>query len=327
MNLKNSTTAEEEIRIRKQRLAEAINDIKKDYTSKENSDIFKILGSVINSLAVASAAQVLKKGTPALLLSLQIALQGIEKEESEAGIIGSTLNKATKGVVELVIHTFLGREDIGSRNLFKLMMQGMMLASIAITWKLKQFRLNSKSDANTESDQENKLFEFEMILLLILKSGIIQEIVKNVSSTCGANENQQEIIGNLMKALLLILMVLTAANGNEKYLRSLVVDLKDYLIEAMSDIQNFVNIAREAEKTGDTAPVMNIFIQQALSSLQDENFETTFQAYSAALAEVKATPEMMVSEIEEIENFAELIYNAFTRGSIDLSRMTATHMI
>lgn len=287
------------------------------------------MGPLIDSLATATAAQVIRNGSSSLLLSLRIALQGIETEKCSAGVIGRVLNSPIKGVINLVTENYLTKEDVGSQQLFQLMSQALVLATISIVWKLEQFNLSygPRSGLDEVEDQRKQIFGFELILLLILKTGIIELIIKSIAEACGANSQQQVSIARFMKGLILILALLTAANGNQETLKTLALDLKDYLIEGLEDIQTFLNIASEAEKTSDTSSAINIFIQQALASLHDEDFDTLQQAYAEALEMIEANPELMDDDISQVTMFAEVINNALTRGSVELSRTTASLMI
>ena len=121
-----------ELQKRREHLASALEGIKNDYTAKNYGEALKIVGPLINSMAAATSAQAIRRGSPSLLLGLKIALIGIESEKSQAGVIGKTLSTIEKGVADLVIGTYLAKEDVGSREFFKLLSQALMLASISI---------------------------------------------------------------------------------------------------------------------------------------------------------------------------------------------------
>lgn len=322
----NATEKKKELRERREHLAQALNTIKREYDSKSYGESLRIVGPLLDALATATAAQVIKNGSSSLLISLRIALQGIESEKSKGGIIGKVLSSATKGVIDLVIGTYLTKEDVGSKQLLQLISQALILATISATWKLEQFNFSNGPVSGLEGKRK-QLFGFELVLLLILRSGMIELIAKSIAEACGAHNQQQESIAKLMKALILILTLLTAAKGSQATLKTLTLDLKDYLIEGLIDIQNFINNAAEAGKTGEQASAISIFVQQAIASLYEEDFDTLQQAYTETLQTIQANPEQMDADIAEITKFAEIIYNAFTQGSLDLTRMTTSLMI
>lgn len=325
MNIKVASEQEKELKIRREYLANALNNIKHDYSSKNHGDSLTILGPIIEALATASSAQVLRSGSPSLLMSLRIALQGIESENSEAGVIGKVLSAVIKGVNDLVIESYLAKEDVGSKQFFQLIAQAFVLITVSVAWKLEQFDV--KKEPSTLEEQKKEIFGFELILLLILRTRIIPLIVKNIVATCGANGSQQDSIAKFMKALALFLILLTAAKGNSGTLKILVLDLKDYLIEGLEDIQSFLDKTAEAAKANDKIASVGIFLQQALASLYDEDFDTLQLAYAGALEMIQATPKLMDEDIERITKFAEVINKAFTQGPLDLNQTTASLMI
>jgi len=320
----------EDLKERREYLAKALNTIKEDYTGKNYGESLRIAGPIIDSLATATAARFIRNGSSSLLLSLKIALQGIESENSQAGVIGKVLNSIIKGVVGLTIGTSLEKEDIGSQKLFEAIVQALVLATISIIWKLNQYNLAYKPGLEFDEAENQRLqvFGFELILLLILRSGIIELIVKDVAATCGAKEEKQMQIAQWIKGLVLILALLTAGKGSQLTLKTLVSDLKDYLTEGLENIQTFLNEAMEAEKTDDQAIAISIFLQQAIASLEEEDFDTLQQAYSGALEVIQANPQMMNNDIEKVVEFAKTLFQAFEQASsVELSRTTASLMI
>lgn len=328
MSIEASAKKKENLQERRESLANALHSFNLDYASKNYGSSLKILGPIIDSLATATAAEAIRNGSPSLFVSLKIALQGIEIENCKAGLIGKVLNSATKGILDLIENVYLTKEDIGSRQLFKWIFQALILATISITWKLDHFnKLGPSSEFNELGDRQNELFGLELAILLILKTGIIQLIVKDTAKSCGANAIQQESIAKLTKALILILVILTAAKGKSQSMKMLVLDLKDHLIEGLEDIQNFINEAIEKEKAGHQATTLSICIQQAIASLNNEDLDTLNKAYAGALEVIQADPKLMDEDIEKVTQFAELIDNAFIQGSLELHPATTSLMI
>jgi hypothetical protein len=314
---------------RREYLAHALNALKDDYSRKAHGDALTIIGPLIDALATAAAANILNSGSSSLLLSLRIALIGIEKDKSQAGVIGKTLSRITKGIVDLVIRNDLEKENVGRHQLFEGICQVLLLATISIGWKLSEINLcqGPQTGDNKAEDQRQQLFGFELILLLILKTEILELIVKNAAAASGAKPQQQASIAKMMKSLMLFLALLTAAKGSKNALKTLALDLKEDLVEGLLDIQNFINQAVEAEKSGDKAAHLSLFIQQAIVSLQEEDFDTLLMAYEGALELIQATSASIETELEEVRKFGELLYNAWVFSPSQVSRSTATMMI
>ena len=326
MNEKIFSEIDKELQEKREWVANALNTVKMEYIKKNYGDSLKILGPLLDSLSTVTAAQILKNGSPTLLLSLRLALQGIETEKCSAGVIGPILNAATQGITNLVLSTYLEKENVGSKQFFTWLTQALILATISVFWKIAQFNLFTKEADKVEEERRQSL-SFEWVLILILKTEIVQTIIKAIAKTCGANVVQQESIVKLMMALVLILALLTAAQGHKPTLKMLVLDLKEYLNEALEDLQTFINKAIEAQKTGDKASAISICIQQALASLADEDFETLYKAYQGGLEVIQATPEQMNNDINQVKFFADTIFNAFIQGSTELNRKTTAALM
>src|SRR5262249_22153473 len=127
---------------------------------------------------------------------------------------------------------------------------------------------------------------------------------------------------------IIMLAILTAARGDVKVLKTLTLDLREYLIKGLMDIQAFVNKAIEVGKTGEKALNATIYIQQAIVSLKEDDFDTLFEAYKGALELIQGNSELIDEEIEDVIAFADIIYNAFEQGTMQsLSRTTTSLMI
>lgn len=318
-----------EFQERRKHLASTLDAIKMDFEKKNYGGSLMILGPVIDALANATAAQILEKGTAPLLLSLRIALLGIESEKSSAGVLGKSLCTTANGISNLVVSSFLDKEDVGSRKLFKLLTQALVLVVISIAWKLEQFDFSLRIKENEEEAElkEKNLFGFELMILLILRTEMIQTVVKNITEACGANKLQQESIAKLIKALILILALLTGAKGDQETLKKLTLDLKDYLKEGLRDIQEFLNTINEAVKIPESVTAISISLQQALESLEGDDFDILYKAYAESLQNIESSPESMQHEIEAVSEFAEILFNAFAHGALEVSQKTTASLM
>lgn len=324
--MKNAKTLKnKEFQERREYLAKALNTAKNDYYHSYMGDSLTIVGPIIEALSTATAAQVIRQGSSSLLLSLKLALQGIELEKCSAGVIGKVLNTISNKVADCVVNSYLDKEDIGSKELFRLMCQVLILAVISIAWKLEQYHLTDESKLPDDYERDRlKTFEFELILLLILKTGLMQTVIESLTAACGANSFGQGIVTQFMTPLILFLALLTGAKKDQSILKMLVLDLKDYLIEGLENIQIFIN---KIEEAGEKTSNITIFVQQAIASLQDEDFDTLREAYASALDIIDANAKLLDEDIEQVTKFAAIIFNAITQGSFELSQKTTASLM
>lgn len=313
---------------RREYLAKYLNTIGRDYSSKTHGNDLTMLGPMIEALTTATAAKAIRQAAPSLLLGLKTALLGIESEKCAGGVIGKVLSSAVRDVTDSVESIFLAKEDVGSRQLFALLLQTLILATISVVWKLEQLNLSYAPNAQIDEVERlrKKVFDFELILLLILRTGIIELILKNAAETCGIPINQQDLMAKFLKALVFILALLTASKGQQAILKMLVLDLRDYLKTSLIDIQAFINKMEEAGNKSEKSTAISIYLQQALASLQDEDFDTLQKAYQGMLDEIQALPELMEEDIQKVRVFSNVIYNAFSEGA-EMNQTTVSLMI
>ena len=134
-------------------------------------------------------------------------------------------------------------------------------------------------------------------------------------------------MAKFLKALVFILALLTASKGEQAILKMLVLDLRDYLKTSLIDnIQAFINKMEEAGNKSQKSTAISIYLQQALASLQDEDFDTLQKAYQGMLDEIQALPELMEEDIQKVRVFSNVIYNAFSEGA-EMNQTTVSLMI
>ncbi|MBS4165180.1 MULTISPECIES: hypothetical protein [unclassified Neochlamydia] len=314
-----------EIQKARKNLAHALEAVKESYNRKNHGKFLTILGPLISSLSAVTIAQTVKEAAPALLLSFKIALQGIEKEESSAGIIGKALTLSTQRLVDFFIRIHLLPEDQGNKQLLLMISRGLVLTTIALSWALTHFSFTYTSplkEKDEKEQQRKQSFGIELALILTLKTGICQKIVGSFVSACGATAKQQQALAALILPLLFILSLLTVSRGNKKLLEELFLHLKAELVEGLENLQTFLpSLAGEPES------IIGLYIQQATASLKEEDFEHLYQAYTGVLESIDATPSQLNEEIEDIIYFAETIYTAFRSGSKEFSHTTVSQLI
>lgn len=313
---------------KKEQLADLLSSISKEYKGKYQGENLKILGAYIEALKTATEAEVIRNGASSLLISLRIAFQGIEKEKCKGGIIGWTLNSISKGVIDLIEKAYLRNEDSGSKYYFQLLIQALTIATISISHYLTQpdIAYNDKSDLSIEG-LKAKNFGLELMFLMLINTQIVEFFVKDMARACGINEQQVGIITKLISGLILILAVVSAAGGDKTILKSLVFDLKDYLARSLEDVEAFINKLNESEIIDEKISSITIYIQQGLSSLQNEDFEILERAYAGALMGIESSPEKLEEDIEAVKQFSGIIYNAFVQSPFTTSRTTTSLMI
>lgn len=299
----------------KEQIANRLNGLKKEYEGKEHGDLLKILGSLIDSLAIVTTADILQKGSSPLFLSLKIALKGIESEKSKAGLIGRVLSLVIREIESIIVESGLDKNEVRNKDYIIYVIQVLVLVTIGMTQYFKKLNLAKGKD---EDNLKNQIFGLELIIIMILKTKLIDFVVQDIVEGCGIKEQNQLVVAKLIKAFVVILSLLTIAGNNHQVLKSLWIDLKEYLKIHLSDIETYLELKGRS--------LENIYIQDALVSLQDEDFDSLYQTYVNALEGLKAKPEDVSFEIEKIITGTEIVFNAFVEGNL-ANRSTTSLMI
>lgn len=315
-----------EFRIRKEYLATALHKINQGYSHQPKEGSLTIIYPLIESLAVATAALVMRHGAPSLLLSARIALIGIEKEKSQAGVLGKTLSKLAKGISNFIIETDLSKEDVGSQQLFEAFVQILMISSIAILWNMTQHPMTHELVEYEESEEQHyQAFGVELILVLIFRTRIISLLTKNALFACGFNEKQYEDVVKMMHALIIVLSLLTSAKTVE-LMQKFASNFKEDLIQGLEGALALIDRSQSTEKIENLSSI-KLYIQQALANLQEENFELLYKTYEEVLELLQSNPKIMQDEMEEVFKFSKTLSDAFWQGAVNFNQVTASQMI
>ena len=229
----------EALKERKDYLAKVLHQIKRDYKAKEKGESLKILKPILESLVLTSAADAIENATPSFLMSLRIALQGIALEDSPAGIIGVHLNTITKSIAGLVLNAPLSGNNAGTREFFIHLLYALEIAVIAALCCLEDAEIKNQLPNEDVSDPED-IFELELILMMVYRTGVIEALIKHMLISCGIKEEGLKVTTQFLKGCVTLLSILTAGRHDLNTIKTLCLDLKDYVRESLGDIQKFI---------------------------------------------------------------------------------------
>ena len=312
----------EALKERKDYLAKVLHQIKRDYKAKEKGESLKILKPILESLVLTSAADAIENATPSFLMSLRIALQGIALEDSPAGIIGVHLNTITKSIAGLVLNAPLSGNNAGTREFFIHLLYALEIAVIAALCCLEDAEIKNQLPNEDVSDPED-IFELELILMMVYRTGVIEALIKHMLISCGIKEEGLKVTTQLLKGCVTLLSILTAGRHDLNTIKTLCLDLKDYVRESLGDIQKFIASLEQIDHLSE----LSIYIQQAEITLLDEDMDALLTIYTEALGLIKSNPESIRAEIEKVVPFAQVIKRAFSSGWMNVNQATVAHLI
>jgi len=312
----------EALKERKDYLAKVLHQIKRDYKAKEKGESLKILKPILESLVLTSAADAIENAAPSFVMSLRIALQGIALEDSPAGIIGVHLNTITKSIAGLVLNAPLSGNNAGTREFFIHLLYALEIAVIAALCCLEDAEIKNQLPNEDVSDPED-IFELELILMMVYRTGVIEALIKHMLISCGIKEEGLKVTTQFLKGCVTLLSILTAGRHDLNTIKTLCLDLKDYVRESLGDIQKFIASLEQIDHLSE----LSIYIQQAEITLLDEDMDALLTIYTEALGLIKSNPESIRAEIEKVVPFAQVIKRAFSSGWMNVNQATVAHLI
>jgi hypothetical protein len=318
---------EEEIDSQKKRkrelIAETLEKMLLQYKAKDYGESMQVIGALLEGISTAVQAKTIRTAAPSIVLSLKFALIGVEKEKSEAGVLGKSLNKVIDSASGLIINHYLKEADSGSRSFFRMLMKAFYIILVSAFSYFKRLDLNENDES--EDKESNQLFGFELITLMILSTEALDIVLKKLVEIAGIKEKDKKQVLGLIKAVSLFLIIWGYAKGENKIRTNLLIDLKKYLISDLKETQTVLNQVIGIEKNEDLL-LINNWVKRALNDLQEENSESFSQINDEVLAYLQTSELGLNEEFELLEGFSKVIEKAFNT-KMQMGHLTASHLI
>jgi hypothetical protein len=130
-----------------------------------------------------------------------------------------------------------------------------------------------------------------------------------------------------MELLSFLLMTQAATKGKKDKSVSLLQEMKEHLKEDLDNTEKFINAGiLSGQIEGETAKGLNIALKQARLALDAEDYGGVIQACDRSLVPIGSSLEPLNEDLEQIQDFAELVRYAFGAG-LQLETKIVTGMI
>jgi hypothetical protein len=297
---------------RKAALANAMANVNLSYQRSALGNDLQILGSTLEALSLVTAATALKNGSPALLIGLDLALRGIETSESTLGIVGNSLGSFINALADGLLVGQLPNIDKGSQIFLRYLTTTAFVALISLTTLVATKGLGILPAMDEADKHDNHLFSLEIATLLAANANIFNHTFTTLAAACGANEKGQQEIADILSTAALMLVILSASNGNENDANSLAEALSHPLSKGLEVTGTFLSDGILVQ--GDMTAGLNAYVQQALAALQEGNLESFWSAFKAGLAQQNISLNGLQSDIQEVNRFADSLWNGILTG-------------
>ena len=213
----------------------------------------------------------------------------------------------------------------GSERLLRSMTKIAFIGIASVASMIETSGLGILPDEDEVDKKRAIQLSFELILHLINGTDLLKIVFKEIAATMNTTMENQEMIAEILKLMAIMLAILAAAKGDQERLKALIKSFKTSIKEGIEKTELFVSDSLVNELiSGEKAEEIALLLQQAKIALEKDEFEGFYEAFKDALGVIDLTPEIMISDFNEIQIFAEKLHAAMTSGSHDETATIAT---
>lgn len=282
--------------------AEALEELNTFYHSTELSQDLRILSPLLKTLTAITSAFSLGIGSPSLFLGLMIAGVGFNSSESEAGIVGESLEKMVNTLIGAIIPD--GR--VGDRTMLTLLTTTSLIALIAFAQVIGDVGIGRYP---TLDRADGERFSLDLLLHLGSNLGLIHDLFAHVATASGLTGNDHTIATESLATTAMLLIILGAAETDHHTAEELLTSLRPHLLSSTETLEGFA----------EDIPELGLFLQQAKMALEEDNIAGFVEALGSALALIGISMDQLTEDLQELHGFATLMYGALTTGTDDLT--------
>ena len=168
-------------------------------------------------------------------------------------------------------------------------------------------KIPAKDEHDLDAGRE---FSFELMLDLALSSQVIDDLLKAMSSIVDTNEENREKITTMLKTLAIFFVIFVASKGEKEKLILNITRFKPTIEECIDSIGNLISDAlTSGALSSQKAKKFGLFLQQAKTALEKEQYEVFFGAYLNMLSLANVSHEALVKDINKLRQLTAKLAN------------------
>lgn len=237
----------------------------------------------------------------------------------------NTLLKQLETAIEKKKKERLHKPNQGSQHLLRSMTKIAFIGITSVASMIETSGLGILPDDDEVDKKRAMQLSFELILHLINGTELLKIVFREIAATMNTTSENQEMIAEILKLIAILLAILAAAKGDQERLKALTRSFGVNIGTGIDKVENFVSESLVKEQiSGEKAEEISLLLQQAKIALAKDEFEGFYEAFKDALGVVDLTTEIVISDFEDIQTFAEKLHTAMTSGNRDETATIAT---
>lgn len=237
-------------------------------------------------------------------------------------------NDLLKKLETAIINKKMEKLDTPNRGSEKLLRSLTKIAFIGITSVASMIETSGLGILPDEDEVDKKRamqLSFELILHLVNGTDLLTIVFREIAATMNTTTDNQKMIAEILKLMAILLAILAAAKGDQERLKALTRSFEATIRKGLEKVEGFVSESLTKQQiSGEKAEEVALLLQQAKMALEKDEFEGFYEAFKDALLVIDLTPEMIISDFNDIQVFAEKLHTAMTSGNRDETASIAT---
>lgn len=203
----------------------------------------------------------------------------------------------------------------GSEKMIKNLVKVAFMGLSTVATLIEKSGMGVLPDDDPYEKKQARQLSFELVLHLINGTDILKQIFREIARTTNTTDKSQVMIAEILKLLAILIVILAAAKEDKDRLKALMSSFNTTLTEGLEKVEKFITEGiLEETISGETADGLSLFLQQAKIALDHDEFDGFYEAYKEALGLINLTPEMLIGDLHEIEQFAKKLQTSMTTG-------------
>lgn len=161
-----------------------------------------------------------------------------------------------------------------------------------------------------QEEQKAKELSFELMLHFLGGTKFLKRFFRSVAEMTNTSRENQELIGDVLTAIALLIVIETASKGDENKRNSYFLNFRHFFNKEIEKIEKFISEKiMEGSISGDSAEKGAFSLKQLHMAVEKGDYAGFQEALSNILSSISVPIEPFLRDIKEIQKFANSMQN------------------